>query len=59
MTLSAAGTIAAVVLFIAGTLYFSRKPEPRTRLVGAAASLIVAGIIGWLAWYIGVSPVGG
>ena len=55
MTLSGAGMIAAVIVLFAGCLYFSRKPNLRTRVLGAAVSLVLAVAIGWLAWYSGVS----
>jgi len=51
--------LAAVVVLFAGGFYFSRKPDLRTRLLGTAASLVVAVVLGWLAWYVGVSPATG
>ena len=59
MTLSAFGMLTAVVVFVAGGFYFSRKPDIRTRLLGTGASLLVAVLLGWLAWYVGVSPAAG
>lgn len=55
MTLSAFGMVAALVIFLGGALYFSRKPDLRTRLVGTAATLLVAGVVGWFAWLAGTS----
>ena len=55
MTLSAFGMVAAVGIFLGGVLYFSRKPDLRTRLVGGGATLLVAGVIGWFAWLAGTS----
>ena len=55
MTLSAFGMVAALLVFVAGTLYFSRKPDMRTRVVGGGAVLLVAGTLGWLAWLAGTS----
>ena len=59
MTLSAFGMLAAVVVFFAGGFYFSRKPDLSTRLLGTAASLVVAVALGWLAWYVGTTPAAG
>ena len=50
--------VGALALFIAGMLYFGRQPNLRTRLIGIAASAVVAGVIGWLAWYASTSPAG-
>jgi hypothetical protein len=38
--------VGALALFIAGMLYFGRKPDLPARLIG------------WLAWYAGTSPSG-
>ena len=59
MTVSGFGMLAAVGVLLAGGFYFSRKPDLRTRLLGTAASLVVAVVLGWLAWYVGVSPATG
>ena len=59
MTVSGFGMLAAVVVFFVGGFHFSRKPDPRTRLLGTAASLGVAVVLGWLAGYVGVSPATG
>ncbi len=59
MTLSGFGMLAAVVVLFAGGFYFSRKPDLRTRWLGTAGSLVVAIVLGWLAWYVGVSPATG
>jgi hypothetical protein len=58
VTLAAWLMLGALALFIAGMLYFSRKPNLRTRLIGVAASALAAGAIGWLAWYASTSPGG-
>lgn len=55
MTLSAFGMVAALVIFLGGALYFSRKPDFRTRVVGGLASLLIAGVVGWFAWLAGTS----
>ncbi len=56
MTLSALGTVASVAIFIAGVVYFGRKRDGRTRVVGIVVTVIVSVLVGWLAWYVGVSP---
>lgn len=56
MTLGALGTVASVAIFIAGVVYFGRKRDGRTRVVGIVATVIVTVLVGWLAWYVGVSP---
>ena len=58
MTLSGFGMLAAVAVFFLGGFYFSRKPDLRTRLLGTAASLVIAAVLGWLAWFVGVSAAG-
>jgi hypothetical protein len=55
MTLSAFGMVAAVVIFLGGALYFGRKPDLRTRLIGGGATLLVATVVGWFAWLAGTS----
>ncbi len=56
MTLSALGTVASVAIFIAGVVYFGRQRDGRMRVVGIVVTVIVSVLVGWLAWYVGVSP---
>lgn len=58
MTLSAVGMLAALGLFLGGARYFGRQPAPLTRIVGTAASIVVAVVLGWLAWYAGTAAGG-
>ncbi|CAN5585207.1 hypothetical protein BH23CHL10_BH23CHL10_13460 [soil metagenome] len=40
-------------------MFRPQRADVRTRLLGTATSLVVAVVLGWLAWYVGVSPATG
>jgi hypothetical protein len=53
VTLSTWGMVAALLTFLAGAVYFGRRPDLRTRLIGTAATLLLSVAIAWFAWLAG------
>ena len=48
----------AVVVFVSGMVLSLTRGTPRWRLAGMATTLMLAVAIGWIAWFVGVTPAG-
>jgi hypothetical protein len=56
-TVTAWGTLAAALIFVGGAAYFGRKPfRSRVQVLGLLGTAALTVIVGWLAWYAGVTP---